>query len=243
MFVGYETWRIQAPYIDVDLFAIHTAVNVTVIHLYKDINEEEATKAMRTVLSLIRQLNDADYEFLDPTLSVSRALALVTCRNSLTFVRSQAAWTCVAKEYMRMIAQAEKSPGGSGFGMAVAELELHLNIICNAMTMMTPFFPIAGKWRLYYWGRSSLNTGFRRARKEGGTRATEDSSMMCFIVAQDLKLLFFPVLCGWCGWRIRCLRRSRACRLVWVFTWNPSALPPGTIGALQANLQLCFALP
>ncbi len=71
MFVGFEPWRIQAPFIDVDLFAIHTAANVTVIHLYKDINEEETTKAMRTVLSLIRQLSDADYEFLDPTLSVS----------------------------------------------------------------------------------------------------------------------------------------------------------------------------
>lgn len=70
MFVGFEPWRMQAPFVDVDLFAIHTAINVATIHLYKEVNEEEAAKGMRTILSLIRQLSDADYEFLDPTLSV-----------------------------------------------------------------------------------------------------------------------------------------------------------------------------
>ncbi|KAF8913395.1 hypothetical protein CPB85DRAFT_562742 [Mucidula mucida] len=126
MFVGFEPWRIQAPFIDADLFAIHTAANVTVIHLYKDINEEETTKAMRTVLSLIRQLSDADYEFLDPTLS--------------------AAWTCVAKAYMRTISLAAEAPGGpAAYSNVIAVAEGELDVICNAMRVMSAFFPIAGE--------------------------------------------------------------------------------------------------
>jgi hypothetical protein len=70
VFVGYEAWRTQAPLIDVDLFAVHTMMHVATLHLYKDALGREAFLAGNSILVLIRQLNDGDYEFLDPILSV-----------------------------------------------------------------------------------------------------------------------------------------------------------------------------
>jgi len=69
-FVGYEAWRNQPPLIDVDLFTIHTMVHVSTIHLQGDPPEKETCEAVNSILSLIRQLNDGDYEYLDPILSV-----------------------------------------------------------------------------------------------------------------------------------------------------------------------------
>jgi hypothetical protein len=72
-FIGFEAWRTQAPLIDVDLFAIHTMVHVSTLHLHKDIMGQECFHAASAVLALIRQLNDGDYEYLDPILSVRGA--------------------------------------------------------------------------------------------------------------------------------------------------------------------------
>jgi hypothetical protein len=69
-FVGYEAWRTQAPLIDVDLFAVHTMMHVATLHLYKDALGRETFLAGNSILALIRQLNDGDYEYLDPILSV-----------------------------------------------------------------------------------------------------------------------------------------------------------------------------
>ncbi|SJL04968.1 uncharacterized protein ARMOST_08339 [Armillaria ostoyae] len=123
-FIGFEPWRMQAPFIDVDLFAIHSAVHGAMIHLYKDVNEGETQKGMRTILSLIRQLNNDDYEFLEPTLC--------------------ATWTCVAKEYIRSIHTANQNAGGSDvYAVTIAEQEI--GVLISAMKMLSAFFPIAGE--------------------------------------------------------------------------------------------------
>lgn len=69
-FVGYESWRTQTPFIDVDLFAVHTMMHVSTLHLYKDTLGRETFHAGNSILALIRHLNDGDYEYLDPILSV-----------------------------------------------------------------------------------------------------------------------------------------------------------------------------
>lgn len=81
-FVGYEAWRTQTPLIDVDLFAIHTMMHVATLHLYKDALGRETLHAGNSILALIRQLNDGDYEYLDPILTV-RVAAL--CSRGLDF--------------------------------------------------------------------------------------------------------------------------------------------------------------
>ncbi|KAK0210132.1 hypothetical protein DFS33DRAFT_259258 [Desarmillaria ectypa] len=123
-FLGFEPWRMQAPFIDVDLFAIHSAVHGAMIHLYRDVNEGETQKGMRTILSLIRQLNNDDYEFLEPTLC--------------------AIWTCVAKEYIRSIHIANQNPGGSD-AQTVSIAEQEIGVLISAMKMLSAFFPIAGE--------------------------------------------------------------------------------------------------
>ncbi|KAJ7684465.1 hypothetical protein DFH06DRAFT_968843 [Mycena polygramma] len=122
-FVGYEAWRTQAPVIDVDLFAVHTMVNVATLHLYKDAPGHETFHAGNAILTLIRQLNDGDYEYLDPILS--------------------ACWSTVARTYVRMM-----SPAGQQLEATtmypIAIIEQELEVIVNAMKTLSAFFPLSG---------------------------------------------------------------------------------------------------
>lgn len=71
LFPGFEPWRNHAPFLDVELFAIHTIANVCTINLRKSSLEMENFQAANYVMSLIRQLGQTDYEWLDPLMSVS----------------------------------------------------------------------------------------------------------------------------------------------------------------------------
>ncbi|KAF8191549.1 hypothetical protein K438DRAFT_1830705 [Mycena galopus ATCC 62051] len=122
-FVGYEAWRTQAPLIDVDLFAVHTLMHVSTLHLHKDTLSRETFHAGNSILALIRQLNDADYEFLDPILS--------------------ACWSTVARTYVRMMGFAgQQIEATTMYTMNFIEQELE--VILNAMKTLSAFFPLSG---------------------------------------------------------------------------------------------------
>ncbi|CAK5279243.1 unnamed protein product [Mycena citricolor] len=122
-FVGYESWRTQSPLIDVDLFAIHTMVHVSRIHLHKHTLGRQAFQAASSVLGLIRQLTDGDYQFLDPTLS--------------------ACWSTVARTYVRLLAISGQEFGATTM-YTVSVIEQDLEAILNAMKTLSAFFPLAG---------------------------------------------------------------------------------------------------
>ncbi|KAK7035854.1 adenylate kinase [Favolaschia claudopus] len=123
VFVGYEAWRTQAPLIDVDLFAVHTMLHVSTLHLYKDALSPETFHAGNSILALIRQLNDGDYEYLDPILS--------------------ACWSTVARTYVRMMSSAGQQIGATTmYPMHIIEQELE--VILNAMKTLSAFFPLSG---------------------------------------------------------------------------------------------------
>ncbi|KAJ7144900.1 hypothetical protein C8R43DRAFT_1013406 [Mycena crocata] len=122
-FVGYEAWRTQAPLIDVDLFAVHTMMHVATLHLYKDQLGRETFHAGNSILALIRQLNDGDYEYLDPILS--------------------ACWSTVARTYVRMMGIAGQQIGATTMYTA-GVIEQELEIILNAMKTLSAFFPLSG---------------------------------------------------------------------------------------------------
>ncbi|KAJ6497129.1 hypothetical protein C8R47DRAFT_1318088 [Mycena vitilis] len=122
-FVGYEAWRTQAPVIDVDLFAVHTMVNVATLHLYKDTPGHETFHAGNAILTLIRQLNDGDYEYLDPILS--------------------ACWSTVARTYVRMMSSAGQQLDATTM-YPIAIIEQELEVILNAMKTLSAFFPLSG---------------------------------------------------------------------------------------------------
>ncbi|KAF7298510.1 adenylate kinase [Mycena kentingensis (nom. inval.)] len=122
-FVGYEAWRTTAPLIDVDLFAVHTMVHVSTLHLYKDSPGPETFQAGNSVLAYIRQLNDGDYEYLDPLLS--------SC------------WATTARTYLRMMGVAgQRIESATMYSVGVIEQELE--VILNAMKTLSAFFPLAG---------------------------------------------------------------------------------------------------
>lgn len=70
MFIGYEA-RQQAPFIDVEVFTLHTIIYAASLYLQEGFVELHSCQAANSILSLIRQLSDSDYEFLDPIVSVS----------------------------------------------------------------------------------------------------------------------------------------------------------------------------
>ncbi|KAJ7577548.1 hypothetical protein C8J56DRAFT_1031517 [Mycena floridula] len=124
-FIGYDSWRHQAPYIDVELFTVHTLAHTAALHLLPDF-EMEASNATNSVLALIRQLSDADYEYLDPIVS--------SC------------WLTVAKVYIRGIA----SPTQHAFNIAmdpyaVMVFEQELQLVMHAIMQLSKFFPLAGE--------------------------------------------------------------------------------------------------
>ncbi|KAJ7494467.1 hypothetical protein B0H11DRAFT_2004760 [Mycena galericulata] len=122
-FVGYEAWRTQAPLIDVDLFAVHTMMHVATLHLYKDALGGESLHAGNSILALIRQLNDGDYEYLDPILT--------------------ACWSTTARTYVRMMGIAGQQIETTMM-YATSVIEQELEVILNAMKTLSAFFPLSG---------------------------------------------------------------------------------------------------
>ncbi|KAJ7221622.1 hypothetical protein GGX14DRAFT_670523 [Mycena pura] len=122
-FVGYEAWRTLAPLIDVDLFAVHTMMHVATLHLHKDALGRATFHAGNAILALIRQLNEGDYEYLDPILS--------------------ACWSTTARTYVRMMGIAGQQVETTTM-YTVAVIEAELEVILNAMKTLSAFFPLSG---------------------------------------------------------------------------------------------------
>ncbi|KAJ8083045.1 hypothetical protein PM082_008908 [Marasmius tenuissimus] len=135
-FVGYESWRNQAPFLDVDLFAVHTLVNVCKVHVYSDgqsigvgaaagTDMSNVLQAANFIMSLIRQLSPGDYGYLDPLMS--------------------ACWLSVAKLYLRMLTSANL--GGLGFAnsnsLSAYAIEGELEVILGAMRALSVYVPLA----------------------------------------------------------------------------------------------------
>jgi hypothetical protein len=68
---GVACWR-QSPFFDLDYFIVQTMVYTCFVHLRRhDIFDARAFKAGNYVVRMIRQLNDGDYQYLDPIIGVS----------------------------------------------------------------------------------------------------------------------------------------------------------------------------
>lgn len=65
---------------EIDLFVIHTLIHVSTLHLHRDLAKTQAVAyekcwiAANNVISLVRELNDGDYNYLDPISSVRLCL-------------------------------------------------------------------------------------------------------------------------------------------------------------------------
>ncbi|KAE9395112.1 hypothetical protein BT96DRAFT_997900 [Gymnopus androsaceus JB14] len=122
-FPGFEPWTDQAPSLDYELLAIHTIANVCTINLHKSDLEMENFQAANYVMSLIRQLRQTDYEWLDPLMS--------------------ACWTTVAKLYIQALSL---SGGIAALSPSVLAVDQELDVLVNAMRTLSAFFPLAGEF-------------------------------------------------------------------------------------------------
>lgn len=62
---------------DIALLTVHTLMNTAIIHLHRDFLEHyqssynRCVSAAHSITKAVRELNDTDYEYLNPILSVS----------------------------------------------------------------------------------------------------------------------------------------------------------------------------
>lgn len=62
----------ERPPLDTDLYAVQTLILASTIHIHLDSTMDlKISRCGRSVVELINQLTDDDYQLLDPVLSVS----------------------------------------------------------------------------------------------------------------------------------------------------------------------------
>jgi len=79
-FAGRASSCSEEPYFDTDLYAIHTLILTSTIHLHFDNMSLKFSKAANELLELINFLHSEDYRYLDPVLAVGTRYPLVTSR-------------------------------------------------------------------------------------------------------------------------------------------------------------------
>ncbi|KIY48258.1 hypothetical protein FISHEDRAFT_73825 [Fistulina hepatica ATCC 64428] len=125
-FLGYESWRQQAPFIDVELFMVHTVAHVCMINLRQGAMDNSAFQAANHVLSFIRQLQEDDYPFLEPIISIC--------------------WYAVAKMYMRTICSLRAEEITKGLGPCTPSiLSQEIGILLHAIKTLGVYFPVAAE--------------------------------------------------------------------------------------------------
>ncbi|KAI0345051.1 hypothetical protein BDW22DRAFT_990093 [Trametopsis cervina] len=112
---------------DIELLSVYTLVNASVIHLHRDFFDLDSTSYQRCILAAqsitkaVRDLTEADYEYLDPISS--------TC------------WRCAAFVYMQSlnIQQSQLMPNSA----LLDEIQKELNTLRLAMRALGRVFPVA----------------------------------------------------------------------------------------------------
>jgi len=124
---GSDSLRTQPPWIDVDVLIIHAMVNVAYVYLQRDhlgkcmSASEVCLKAAHTISFHIRQLKEADFQFLDPTIS--------------------ACWRTIGRLYIHLIVLSDKRNNRAREMHGVAR---ELNVLILALKKLGKVFPIAG---------------------------------------------------------------------------------------------------
>lgn len=81
------TWRdSQNVSVDTDLFAVHTMILASTIHLHLDnIMNLKVSWAAKKIVELVNHLSEEDYQYLDPALAVSTSPVLELSSNLIHF--------------------------------------------------------------------------------------------------------------------------------------------------------------
>ncbi|PPQ70413.1 hypothetical protein CVT26_013830 [Gymnopilus dilepis] len=125
------TWRdSQNAAVDTDLFAVHTMILVSTIHLHLDnIMNLKVSWAAKKIVELVNHLSDEDYQYLDP--------ALALC------------WSSVVKNFQDMIEGANEKMILSGASTSMASYTITflghcVDVVQSAMQNLSLYVPLAG---------------------------------------------------------------------------------------------------
>ncbi|TRM59828.1 hypothetical protein BD626DRAFT_461896 [Schizophyllum amplum] len=122
---SYEPWRTHPPYLDVELLVVHSIAHVASIHAGKDVFAMQSFLSSNSVMALIRQLSDADYEFLDPVIS--------SC------------WCAVARFYMRVLGAMQAMITTPMPPYTMEGIHTETTVIIHALQALGKFIPLAGE--------------------------------------------------------------------------------------------------
>ncbi|OCH90663.1 hypothetical protein OBBRIDRAFT_730443 [Obba rivulosa] len=128
-FVNRQSRQGSPPNSDVDFFNIYALIFAATIHLHRGLTEsspasyEKCLVAVNSMTSAVRELNDSDYDFLDPIIS--------TC------------WRTAADVYIRMLS----SPQTQTLQCAVDVINQELDVLVIAMNRLGLLFPVASMSR------------------------------------------------------------------------------------------------
>ncbi|TFK34879.1 hypothetical protein BDQ12DRAFT_761049 [Crucibulum laeve] len=126
-FAGREAWRTTAPYIDVDTLAVHTFISVSSMHLQQD--DDDAMKiswAANSIVELIKQVHEDDYQFLDPIIAVC--------------------WSDAAQTLIRRSKFIEKTANIYDDSASAVHFIKHcINVLANSTKSIHAFSPVSGE--------------------------------------------------------------------------------------------------
>ncbi|THH13887.1 hypothetical protein EUX98_g9672, partial [Antrodiella citrinella] len=139
---------------EIDLFVIHTLIHVSMLHLHRDLAKTQAVAyekcwiAANNVISLVRELNDGDYDYLDPINSA--------CSH------------CAADLFIKALVP----PTSHTLQNANEISEQQVDVLIASMKRLGHLFPIAGTSHftthpLYHWcSTNSPNNVYTSMRGE-----------------------------------------------------------------------------
>lgn len=121
--------------VDLDALFTNTLVLVCTIHIQKNSDPAEAFRAAQQAVSLIRHLNDTDYEYVDPLFAVIVPIFRMTlcCLHP-----RQVWWNFVANTYIASIR------GSGTTRQPFIKAEDDLRLVLHALNSLGKYVPLAG---------------------------------------------------------------------------------------------------
>jgi len=125
-FGGREAWRIQAPFIDTEIFNIHTIVHACSIYIHlDDYMDASGSLAFNSILELISQLHEQDYHYIDPIIMMC--------------------WSGIAKTVVNRLKNFHKHAVPTGQTIEICKvMGQGISVLIFALKTMAQFEPLAG---------------------------------------------------------------------------------------------------
>lgn len=142
-----------------DYFAIQTIVYTSYIHMQQGVFfDERALKAANSIVRLLQQLCEMDYQYLDPIMSVSATLYLFQLLHIDENLLLQACWNSASKIFTRVLTNIDTMGSDTEdiTNLALVSNE-GLDVLLNAMKSLGAFSTLSSMSPFFLLQRLTLN--------------------------------------------------------------------------------------